>query len=77
MQPTPRHREAESRLRRLLVDTELPQPDDVEYAPASVIFRWQGPMVAVVIDFDEPDDTCSTDCATFTEKWHPELSERG
>ena len=76
MRATPSHRAAESRLRRLLADSELPQPDDVEYAPASVIFRWQGPMVAVVIDFDDPADTCSTDCGTLSE-WLPELSERG
>ena len=76
MQPTPRHREAESRFRRLLADAELPQPDDVKYARASVIFRWGRPMVAVVIDFDDPADTCSTDCGTLSE-WLPELSERG
>ena len=76
MQPTPRHRDAESRLRRLLADAALPQPDDLEYTPASVIFRWQGPMVAVVIDFVDPADTCGADCGTLS-AWLPELSERG
>ena len=77
MQPNPRHRAAESRLRRLLTDSELPQPDDVEYTRESVIFLWQGPKVAAVIDLEDPIAPCSTTCATLTEKWLPELSERG
>ena len=77
MQPSPRHRAAESQLRRLITDAELPQPDDVEYTRATVIFRWEGPKVAVVIDLDDPGDQCSTDCATLMEAWLPELSERG
>ena len=77
MQPSPRHRAAESRLRQLITDAELSQPDDVEYLRASVIFRWQGPKVVVVVDLDEPSRECSTDCATLTETWHPESSERG
>ena len=77
MQPSPRHRAAESRLRRLLADSELPQPDDVEYTDGSVIFLWQGPKVAVFIDLDDPVESCSTACATLEEQWVPELSERG
>ena len=77
MQPSPRHRAAETRLRRLLTDSELPQPDDVEYTDGSVIFLWQGPKVAVFIDLDDPVEPCSTGCATLEEQWLPELSERG
>ena len=77
MHPSPRHRAAESRLRRLLTDSELPQPDDVEYTRESVIFLWQGPKVAVFIDLDDPLESRSTTCATLEEQWHLELSERG
>jgi len=77
MQPSPRHRAAESRLRRLLTDSELPQPDDVEYTDGSVIFLWQEPKVAVFIDLDDPLALCSTTCATVAETWLPELSEPG
>jgi hypothetical protein len=54
MQPSPRHCAAESQLRQLITDAELAQPDGVEYTRASVIFRWQGPKVVVVIDLDDP-----------------------
>jgi len=77
MQPSPRHRAVESRFRQLITESELPQPDNVEYLCESVIFRWQEPKVAVVVDLDEPPRPCSTDCATLPKKWHPESSERG
>lgn len=77
MQPSPRHRAAESRLRRLLTDSDLPQPDDVEYSPGSVTFLWEGPKVAVVIELDDPIGFCGTGCATLAETWLPELSEHG
>ena len=77
MQPSPRHRAAESQLRRLLTDSELPQPDDVEYTGGSVIFLWQEPKAAVFIDLDDPVDFCSTKCVTLQGQWPPELSERG
>jgi hypothetical protein len=77
MEPSPRHRAAESRLRQLLTDSELPQPDDVEYTCGSVIFLWQEPKAAVFVDLDDPVDTCSTRCATVEETWVPESSERG
>lgn len=77
MQPSPRHHAAESRLRQLIADADLAQPDDVEHTRDSVIFRWQGPKVAVVIDLDDPRLSCSTDCATLAETWLPESSEHG
>ena len=49
---TARHRDAESRFRKLLTDAALPEPDDVEYEPASVVFFWHEPKVAVFVDFD-------------------------
>lgn len=55
VEPTSRHRAAECDFRQLIADADLDSPDEVEYTPASLIFRWQGPMVAVVVDLDEPD----------------------
>jgi hypothetical protein len=52
VQPTPRHREVEARFRALVVESELPTPDRVEYEPESVLFLWDGPRVAVFVDFD-------------------------
>jgi len=77
MQPNTRHRAVESRFRQLITDAELPQPDIVEYFCESVLFRWEGPKVAVAVDFDDLPGTCSTDCATLPETWYPESSERG
>ncbi len=54
MQPSSRHRGAESQFRELIRSADLAQPDDVEYTPESVIFRWYEPQVAVVVDLDDP-----------------------
>jgi hypothetical protein len=56
MQPTPRHHAAEEQFRRLLTSAQLAPPDDVEYGLDSLVFRWEGPQVAVVVDLDDPDD---------------------
>ena len=56
---TDRHRDAESRFRRLLTDAALPEPDAVEYEPESVVFFWHAPKVAVFVDFD--DDPADAD----------------
>ena len=77
MQPNPRHRAVESRFRQLVIDAELPPPDNVEYLFESIMFRWEGPKVAVVVDLDDLPGICSTDCATLVETWPPESSERG
>jgi hypothetical protein len=50
---TDRHREVESRFRKVLTDAALPEPDDVEYDPDSVVFFWHGPKVVVCVDFDK------------------------
>jgi hypothetical protein len=55
VQPTPKHTQVEARFRDLLDDAELPGPDRIEYPPGSVVFRWDGPQLAVVIDFDGGD----------------------
>jgi len=47
---TPQHRHAESRFRELLAGADVPEPDDVEYQPGSVVFLWHEPKVAVFVD---------------------------
>jgi hypothetical protein len=53
MRATARHREAEGRFRELLIEAELPAPDDVSYEPESVVFYWDEPKVAVFVDFED------------------------
>jgi hypothetical protein len=50
---TPTHQEIETHFRCLLADAELPPPDDVGYEPEAVVFYWNEPKLAVVVDFDE------------------------
>jgi hypothetical protein len=47
---------AESTMRQLLADNDLPGPDEVEYREASVAFLWHDTKTAVVIDVDVPGD---------------------
>jgi hypothetical protein len=54
---TSRHREVEARFRQLVDEAELPAPDDVGYEPASVVFYWHEPQVAVVVDFEDDADS--------------------
>jgi hypothetical protein len=60
MTVTPRHREAEARFRELLEAGELPGPDEVGYEPESVVFYWNEPKLAVVVDFEEPGSSSSS-----------------
>jgi hypothetical protein len=53
MTTTPRHQEVETHFRNLLADADLPPPDDVGYELESVVFYWNEPKLAVVVDFDE------------------------
>ena len=55
MQPSPRHRAAESQFRQLLDSADLSQPDDVTYRRESLLFRWHTPKLAVIVDLDDPD----------------------
>jgi hypothetical protein len=52
VQPTTRHEQVELRFRRLVDDAGLASPDRVDYVQGSVIFYWDGPRVAVYVDFD-------------------------
>jgi hypothetical protein len=55
VQPTAKHLEVASTFRRLLSDNDIASPDHVDYASESVIFKWDEPRVAVVVDFEEGD----------------------
>ena len=43
-------------MRQLLSSGGLAQPDVVEYDPGSVILRWTGPKLAVIVDLHGPPD---------------------
>ena len=47
-----RHQEAESRFRQLLEDAGLPVPDRVDYEPERLVFFWDEPKAAVVVDLE-------------------------
>ena len=56
MRATERHREAEERFRGLLIEAELPPPDEVSYEPESVGFYWHEPTLVVFVDFEDDDE---------------------
>jgi hypothetical protein len=56
MKITARHQEVEAGFRRLVEDYELTPPDRVVYEPEAVVFVWDESKLAVVVDFDGPDD---------------------
>lgn len=56
MQITAKHREVEAGFRLLLAEHEIAPPDRVGYEPASVVFFFEEPKLAVVVDFDGPSD---------------------
>lgn len=59
MEITDRHREVEAGFRRLVADAELLEPDRVAYEPEGVVFFWDGPKLAVAVDFDRPQEDIS------------------
>jgi hypothetical protein len=48
--------EAEKKMRELLEDNGLPQPDYVEYGFTCIRFFYGSTKTVVVIDIDEPED---------------------
>lgn len=50
-----RHLDAEQRMREIIRNAGLPKPDEVlyEFEPDEVVFKWNGPKLAVVIDLDD------------------------
>jgi hypothetical protein len=47
---------AEQRMRALLDDNGIAQPDEVEYWSASVVFFWHEPKLAVIVEASPPLD---------------------
>jgi hypothetical protein len=45
--------EAEQRMRELLADAGLPEPDEVQHGDGEVKFLWYDSKVAVVVNLDE------------------------
>ena len=52
MPGTDRHQAAERRFIQLLDEAGLPHPDRVDLEPDSLIFYWDEPQTAVVVDLD-------------------------
>jgi hypothetical protein len=50
----PTHAEAEERLRQLLVENDLPMPDEVVHRPAEVVFLYHEQKIACVFELSEP-----------------------
>jgi len=54
---SPRNQLVEDRMRQLLDETGLPQPDDIAHLTRAVIFLWYDTKAFVLVDLDEmPDD---------------------
>jgi hypothetical protein len=48
--------EAELRMRQLLKENDLPEPDDVEYGFTCIRLFFNDTKTVVVIDIDQPED---------------------
>ena len=48
-----RHRDAETRMRFIIEDAGLPQPDDVEYDDDLVVLFWHEHKLVVEIDLSD------------------------
>jgi hypothetical protein len=48
--------EAEKRMRELLEQNDLPEPDYVEYGFTCIRVFFERPKLCVVIDIDDPED---------------------
>ena len=53
MTPTAQHQTVEAHFRTLADEAGVGPPDRVEYRERAVVFLWDGPQVAVVVDFDD------------------------
>jgi hypothetical protein len=71
MQPSARHRKVEAGFRELLDDAGLDCPDRVEHLPGSVVFYWDGPRLAVFVDFDGEDPASDGELADLLMRGMP------
>jgi hypothetical protein len=49
--------QAEARLRELIEEGGMPQPDEVEYGFTCIRFFWHEPKLCVIVDIDEETGT--------------------
>jgi hypothetical protein len=56
MAPIDQKQQAERRMLRLLEDSGLPLPDEVEYGERCVRFLWHDRKIAVVVDLEDFDE---------------------
>lgn len=47
--------DAERKMRALLEDSDLPQPDEIEYGHTCIRLLWREPKACVIVDLDEID----------------------
>ena len=59
--------ECEQRMRKLLKDNRLPEPDGVEYGYTCVRFFFEESKACVVVDIDNPDDDATLYDVTLAE----------
>jgi hypothetical protein len=52
--PVPTPAEAEERLRKLIADAGLPQPDEVRHRPGEVVLMYHEQKLAFVFELSEP-----------------------
>jgi hypothetical protein len=62
MEITGKHKEVENGFRLLLAENEMAPPDRVAYEPEAVVFFFDEPKLAVVVDFDERSATSAVTC---------------
>ena len=56
MATLPQKVQAEIRMRKLLEDAGLPEPDRIEYGYTCIRLIFEEPKLVVVIDIDQPED---------------------
>jgi hypothetical protein len=64
---------AERKVRELLAQDGVPEPDEVEYGYTCIRLLWHEPKVALVVDIDPPAD----DAPEFEPERNPADSETG
>ena len=56
MTTTHMHEAAERKMRELLEDNDLPQPDEVEYEETSIVLTWHESKLVVMVDLTDSED---------------------
>ncbi|HEX8854466.1 MAG TPA: hypothetical protein VF752_02615 [Thermoleophilaceae bacterium] len=56
MTTTPMHEAAELKMRELLEDNDLPQPDEIEHEETSIVLTWHESKLVVMVDLTDAED---------------------